>query len=62
MSKMKKINTETIIETENLNRTELISLIMNKNRELNKSNEIFEMLSDIELISLVGDKNIRLAC
>ena len=61
MSYMKNIYIETIEETENLSTPELQNLLRIKNIQLGVEDELFEMLSDEQLITLIGEKNILLA-
>ena len=58
MGKIKEIIIDTINETEQLSTNELIVLLKQKNKQLNVKNEIFEFLTDEQLIGLITQKNL----
>jgi len=58
MGKIKEIIIDTINETEQLSTNELIILLKQKNKQLNVKNEIFEFLTDEQLIGLITQKNL----
>ena len=61
MGKMKEIYMDTLEETEDLTTVELQILVRNKNYELGLNDELVEMMSKEQLVSLIGDKNLLLA-
>jgi len=60
MGKMKEIFMDTLEETTDLTTTELQFLVKSKNYELGLNDELVEMLSDEQLITLIGNKNVLL--
>lgn len=60
MSKLKNIVIDTQNEIDGLSKDELIKLLIQKNRELGYSDELFSFLSNQELISLIYSKNLLL--
>ena len=61
MGKMKEIFMDTLQETEGLTTEELRTLVRTKNTELGRMDEdLLDMMSDEQLVSLIGDKNLLL--
>jgi len=62
MKRMKDIFIDTMNEVDGLTDVELRILVSQKNKELNlKDEDLLNMMDEIQLVSLIGDKNILLA-
>ena len=58
MGKIKNIVIDTMNETVDLSRDELINLAKTKNNILKITDELFEFMSDNQLFSLIVEKNL----
>jgi hypothetical protein len=58
MGKIKNIVIDTMNETVDLTRDELINLAKTKNNVLKITDELFEFMSDNQLVSNIAEKNL----
>jgi hypothetical protein len=60
MGRMKEVFIATVQETEGLSKNELVNLARQKTRELGETHELYEFLTESELVNLIGEKNVSI--